>query len=163
MYKSSIKYGAASGIIIGLISVATFYAGYPTRGNKYLTIASLFFLYIPSLLTIYNVRKSNGGEISFMNSLKVGILSGWITSLIFIIFTYMYYNYLNPNFAYKYLVDIEISLKQSGLTGAELKKEMADWKVFFSPNSLTLNTLFRTILTTTIMAAINALILFKKD
>jgi hypothetical protein len=109
------------------------------------------------------VRKSNGGEISFMNSLKVGILSGWITSLIFIIFTYVYYNYLNPNFAYKYLVDIEISLKQAGLKGAELKKEMADWKVFFSPNSLTLNTLFRTILTTTIMAAINALILFKKD
>jgi Flp pilus assembly protein protease CpaA len=163
MYKHSLKYGAASGITLGTIMVATYYAGLPTRGNNYLLLANLFFMFISSFLTIYTVRKINGGDITFKDALKIGLLAGWLTTLIFTIFTAVYYNFLNPNFADKYLVDIEISLKQAGVTGAELKKEMAQWRIDISANNRTLMVLNKSALSSGLLAAINAIILCKKD
>jgi len=163
MYKHSLKYGAIAGILCGSMMVIAFYSGIPTRGNRYLTLANLFFMYIPSFMTIYSVRKLNGGDITFKEALRTGISSGILTAFIFGAFTAAYYYFLNPNFADKYLVDIEISLKQSGVTGAELKKQMAEWAADMSASNQTIKTLFVTTVFTTILSAINALILCKKD
>jgi len=163
MYKHSLKYGAIAGILCGSMMVIAFYSGIPTRGNRYLTLANLFFMYIPSFMTIYSVRKLNGGDITFKEALRTGISSGILTAFIFGAFTAAYYYFLNPNFADKYLVDIEISLKQAGVTGAELKKQMAEWAADMSASNQTIKTLFVTTVLTTILSAINALILCKKD
>jgi hypothetical protein len=163
MYKLSLKYGAAAGIICGSMMVIAFYSGIPTRGNRYLTLANLFFMYIPSFMTIYSARKLNGGEITFKEAIRIGVSSGILSAFIFGAFTASYYFFLNPNFADKYLVDIEISLKQAGITGAELKKQMAEWKADMSPGNQTIKTLFATTVFVSVLAAINALILCKKD
>ncbi len=163
MYKHSLKYGAIAGILCGSMMVIAFYSGIPTRGNRYLMLGNLFFMYIPSLMTIYSVRKLNGGDITFKEALRIGISSGILTAFIFGAFTAAYYYFLNPNFADKYLVDIEISLKQAGVTGAELKKQMAEWAADMSASNQTIKTLFVTTVLTTILSAINALILCKKD
>ena len=163
MYKYSIRYGLAAGIIIGTIMVTAFYSGIPTRGNKYLTISNLIIMYLPSFLTIYSARKFNGGEILFKDALRIGVSASILTSIVFTIFTATYYYLLNPNFAIKYLVDIEISLKQAGITGVELKKQMAEWAADMSPGNQTFKTFFSATILTSIIAAINALILCKKD
>jgi hypothetical protein len=120
-------------------------------------------MYLPSLLTIYSARKVNGGEILFKDALKIGLSASILTSMLFSLFTATYYYVLNPNFAVKYLVDIEISLKQAGVTGAELKKQMAEWAADISPWNQTFKTFFSATIFTAILAAINALILCKKD
>jgi hypothetical protein len=163
MYKYSLKYGAAAGILCGSMMVIAFYSGIPTRGNRYLMFANLFFMYIPSFMTIYTVRKQNGGDITFKEALRMGASSGILTTFIFGAFTATYYYFLNPNFADKYLVDIEISLKQAGITGAELKKQMAEWAADMSPWNQSIKTLFSSTVFAVILAAINALILCKKD
>jgi hypothetical protein len=163
MYKYSVKYGLTAGILCGSIMVTAFYSGISTRGNSYLTISNLFLMYLPSLLTIYSARKVNGGEILFKDALKIGLSASILTSMVFSLFTATYYYVLNPNFAVKYLVDIEISLKQAGVTGAELKKQMAEWAADISPWNQTFKTFFSATIFTAILAAINALILCKKD
>jgi hypothetical protein len=163
MYKFSIRYGLAAGILCGSIMVIAFYSGIPTRGNRFLNISNLIFMYLPSLLTIYSARKVNGGEILFKDAIKIGVSASILTAMVFSLFTATYYYLLNPNFATKYLVDIEISLKQAGITGAELKKQMGEWAADMSAGNQTFKTFFATTIFTTILAAINALILCKKD
>jgi hypothetical protein len=163
MYKFSIRYGLAAGIICGTIMVIAFYTGIPTRGNKYLSITNLLFMYIPSFLTIYSGRKANGGEILFKDAIKIGVSAGILTAMVFSLFTASYYYVLNPDFATKYLADIEISLKQAGIKGAELKKQMGEWAADMSPSNQTFKTFFASTILNSILAAINALILCKKD
>lgn len=163
MYKFSIKYGLVAGMLSGTMMVVAFYSGIPTRGNRVLTIINLILMYLPSLLSIYTARKYNGGEITFKKAISVGISSGILTGFVFALFTATYYYILNPNFADKYLVDIEISLKQAGITGDELKKQMAEWVADMSPGNQTFKVFFGSTILAAILAAINALILCKKD
>jgi hypothetical protein len=163
MYKYSIKYGILAGALSGTIMVIAFYAGYPTKGNRYLTVINLILMYAPSFLAIYSVRKVNEGEITFKNALKIGILASVIGIFIYTCFSATYYYILNPNFANKYLPDIEISLKQAGVTGAELKKQMAEWREELSAFNRTITIFFGSSILSSILGGINALVLCKKD
>lgn len=163
MLKFSLKYGILAGSLSGTMMMIAFFSGIPTRGNNYLLLGHLLFMYLSSFLSIYMAKKFNGGEIEFSKALRVGVSAALLMGLIFASFTACYYYILNPNFADKYLVDIEISLKQAGIIGAELKKQMAEWKEDMSAYNQTLKILISSSLIAIILAAINSLIFCKKD
>jgi hypothetical protein len=75
----------------------------------------------------------------------------------------LYYFYLNPNFAEKYLVDIEISLKNSGLSQAEFQRQMKEWREDFLPMSQLIRFVLGMLTINLILAAVNSVILCKKD
>lgn len=163
MYKYGIRYGMICGILSGSMMVIAFYSGIPTKGNSFITIANTLFLYAPSFLAIYSVNKFNGEQLEFKKALRLGISSSLLYTFIFSAFTAVYYYFLNPNFGDKYLVDIEISLKQSGISAAELQRQMEEWKADMSAFNQTSKTLIAMSIAGAVFAAINSLILCKKD
>jgi hypothetical protein len=163
MKFNSIKYGALAGILCGAMMTTAFYAGVSTRNNRYLTLGFIILTFASSFVTIYKEKKDKDGEIDFKRSLKIGISAALLCAIIFSGFTFFYYTVMNPNYATKYLVDIELSLKQAGKAGAALQNEMNLWREDMSPLNQTAKTLFGISVISSIFAAINALILCKKD
>lgn len=163
MQKFSLRHGAIAGIGCGLLLTSAYLLGFQTKGNRVLILATLLLNYSASFGAIFFARKYNNGEIDFKNSIKIGISAALIYALIFTAFTAFYYYILNPNFADKYLVDIEISLKHLGKTGDALKKDMDEWREDMSAYNQTLKLMFSNAISSSVFAAINALILCKKD
>lgn len=163
MYKFSLRYGSLSGIAIGLFMLTLYYFRIPTPGNPYALITNLLLSMSSPFFAIWHLKKYLGGEIDFKTALRIGILAGFITAVIFAIFTAIYYYFINPDYADKYLKDIAISIKQSGVTGKEFNKQMAEWKEEFTAFNQTYNIFIKNSFLGCILALINALILCKKD
>jgi len=158
-----LKYGASAGLLAGLMMTTAFYCGIATKNNQYLTLGTLLLMYSSTLFPIMHTKKLLGGEIEFKNAFKIGLSSGIFCALIFTLCTLIYYSILNPNYSYKHLVDIEISLKQSGLSGVALKHDMDLWREDMSVRNQVTKTMIAMSIFNTVLSAINALILCKKD
>lgn len=163
MKFQSLKFGIISGALCGTMMTTAFYLGIETRNNSNLVLPLLLFVYGGSMFTIKNAKKVNGGEIRFFKAFLTGIVSGILTAIVFATFTYVYYTFLNPNYAEKYLVDIEISLKHVGKTGAALKKDMDEWREELSVHSKVSQIFINMLVFTAILSLINAIIFCKKD
>jgi hypothetical protein len=163
MYKYSIRTGLIFGFMSGSLMLSAFLLGFPTRGNPFITYTNLTFIFLHSYLAIYFTKKAKGGEIYFKEAILKSFNSSLFYVFIFSIFTMLYYFYLNPNFAEKYLVDIEISLKNSGLSQAEFQRQMKEWREDFLPMSQLIRFVLGMLTINLILAAVNSVILCKKD
>lgn len=161
--KISLKYGAISGLFIGCTMLTLFLLGFETRGNSFVTVLNLLVTFSGSFLPIYMVRRALGGEIVFKSAIRYGLSGAFMMAVVFAIITAIYYNFVNPNFATKYLVDIEISMKHNGATVEEINKELAQWREDMSATNQTLKVFMSFSIIGAILTLINALILCKKD
>jgi hypothetical protein len=161
------KYSIGSGLIFGFLSgsvmLAAFLLGFPTKGNPFLTYNNIALIFLHSHLAIRLSRKLTDGEIVFKKAIVVGLVSTLGYVLVFSFFTMLYYFYINPNFADKYMVDIEISLKNSGLSQAEFQKQINEWKEDFLPMNQLLRFSQGMFIINLIIMIINSVILCKKD
>ncbi len=163
MKTQSIKFGGIFGIACGLWLILSYYAGFSQESSRFVFLSCLLFLFLGSFFAIFKARKISGGEIFFKDALKIGLSAGVLGAILFGIFTYIYYHYVNPEFATEILAKIEGSLKASGKSGTELQNEMNVWRKDYSATSQTGKTLLFSIFLSLFFSAINALILCKKD
>lgn len=163
MYKYSLRYGIISGNLAGLVMTTAFFLGIPTKGNPVLMLILLILIYMQSFMTIYHSRRFFEGEITFKNAFITSTASSMLYTIFFASYTLFYYTQLNPHFADKHLIDIEISLKHSGISAAEVQKQMSEWRADLTALNQTKNLFFGCSAFVIILSAINALILCKKD
>lgn len=163
MLKKGLIVGIAAGVACGLSQLIPFLLGYSPRNNPLANLMLLLCVFFGPFAAIYTVKKINGGEITFFQALKVGVVSALVSTTVFILFTAVYYYVLNPNFAVQYLKDIEISLKSSGVTGKEFKEQMESWKEDFSPENQLITKYVSMSIFASFFGLINAVILCKKD
>ncbi|HRG59676.1 MAG TPA: DUF4199 domain-containing protein [Bacteroidia bacterium] len=161
--KISLFYGSLAGLFLGCVMLTFFYLGYNTRGNGILTIIHIIVSLSGSFLPIFIVRKKLGGEIVFKSALWYGVTGALMMTVAFTFMTAIYYNFVNPNFADKYLADIEISLKHNGSTAEEIKSELMEWRKEMSPTNLILKVFMSFSTLGLVLSLVNSLILCKKD
>lgn len=161
--KISLLFGGLVGLFFGCVMLSFFYLGYNIRGNGILTIIHIIVLFSGSLLPIFMVRKKLGGEIVFKSALWYGVLGAFMMCVVYTLITAIYYNFINPNFADKYIADIEISLKHNGSTAQEIKSELLEWRKEMSAANQTFKVFISFLTMGLVLSVINSLILCKKD
>jgi hypothetical protein len=105
MKVNIVNEGVKYGIICGLLAVLIMYGGWAMGLNTFVSI-SFWTAFIPYMIAIIiygglQVRKQNGGFLSYAQSLKFSFLSYVIVAIIVAIATYILYNIIDKELTQK--------------------------------------------------------------
>jgi uncharacterized membrane protein len=117
------EYNAKHGLIAGIAAVAIALLLYligPSYYLKYATIISYVIIIVFMIRSGNEVKKSNGGILSFGDAFKHSWVTHLIFSLIFTIFTYVLFNFIDPSLEELVKEEaIKMIEKMSGFMGEE--------------------------------------------
>jgi len=135
--KSFIKYGLWTGLVSGLCGLVTFrvigwlntvafHGSLPAADVR--SIGGLFSIVILVLgiaWAIREVRRQNGGLLTYGQAVKTGVLVACIVAVIVGLFTLLYCTVINPGYTDFMVTDAERSLRAAGKSPAEIMPELA--------------------------------------
>lgn len=163
MGNNKVKYGAATGLACGVWIIGAHFSGLDSHMSRFIILACMAIIFAGIFFTIYKEKQSLGGEIEFKEALKTGLSAGVLSAILFSVFIYIYYTFLSPNFADPILLEIAEKYKAAGKSSSEIETEMINWRKDFTATSQTGKTLLVTMFLSLFFAALNALILCKKN
>jgi hypothetical protein len=89
--------------------------------------ASMILAFSLIFVAIKNYRDNyNGGIITFLKALKIGLLITLIASTVYVIVWMVDYSYFLPDFGEKYQAQVLAELKASGASAAVIQKQTAE-------------------------------------
>lgn len=169
MKKNVFVYGS----LAGLISVSWMLTAFFT--NKFMDMdngmiigyATMIVAFSFIFVGVKNYRdKLNGGLISFGLAFKMGLLMTLVASTLYVIVWAIDYNFFVPDFMDKYCAGMIEKLKSSGLSPAELDKQIASvngYKAMYkNPLLFTLMTYSEIFPTGLLLSLVSAFILKRK-
>ncbi|MEO0472696.1 MAG: DUF4199 domain-containing protein [Bacteroidota bacterium] len=132
MLRTSLLYGFLSGLIMLTISFVAFlldndppdYAMQEVVGFASIILSTVFVY-----LGIKRLRdKELNGIISFGKAVGTGLLISLIAAIMFALFSYAYYEWIDPDFSQKYLAWTIEQVRESGLSEAEIEQRITTLK-----------------------------------
>ena len=96
--KFSINYGVILGLVMVVISVLTYVTGLAIKGAQWPT--AIYYLVFPIVIfyAISQYKKRNGNLLSLSDALKVGVLIGIISAIVFVIYSLIFNYIIDPEF-----------------------------------------------------------------
>lgn len=170
MKKNVLVYGTISGVLITtfmMFSISHCYNTGDYEGNMVLGFAAMFLAFSLIFVGVKNYRdKFNGGIITFLEALKMGLFMALITSTIYVVvWMIAYYNFY-PDFMEKFSAHSLEQLQAKGATAQEIadaRKEMDGWKSMYqTPFGLAAATYMEILPVGIVVILITALILKRK-
>lgn len=131
--KSTItKYGVYGGISSAFFLSVSSYLQYSLSLDNGLIYgyAGMLISLIFVVVGIYTKRAESGSDWRYGKAFANGMVMVFITSLIYVITWQIIYYTLMPDFADKYAETVISQLKQKGLTGEELQKQIDGMEKF---------------------------------
>lgn len=132
-----LKYGLFSSFVLFVWMVIEYTLLVPNfhEMGSYLGIVAIF---IPILGIYFSIKerrdKENFGYITFKDAFKSGIVVTFIMAILIVLFTYIYYTYINPNFVNYLAADTEKKLIQNGTGREEINAALTVIRYQFSLN-----------------------------
>ncbi|MCB0278790.1 MAG: DUF4199 domain-containing protein [Calditrichaeota bacterium] len=130
-----LKYGLISGgIMVALFVISSMYA---IESPEYYTIgeiigfASIILCLLAVFFGVQHYRDEHGaGKITLKTAMAAGIQITFIASLLMGIYTFVFYETIDPGFAEKYYEYYAEQIKMSGKSADEIKTELANLNPF---------------------------------
>ena len=96
--KFAINYGVILGLVMVLISVFTYVTGLAIEGAQWPT--AIYYLIFPIVIfyAISQYKKRNANLLSLSDALKVGVLIGVISAIVFVIYSLIFNYVIDPDF-----------------------------------------------------------------
>lgn len=96
--KFSINYGVILGLVMVVISVLTYVTGLAIQGAQW--PSAIYYLVFPIVIfyAISKYKKSNANLLSVSDAIKVGVLIGVISALVFVIYSLIFNYIIDPDF-----------------------------------------------------------------
>lgn len=96
--KFAINYGVILGLVMVVISVVTYVTGLAIQGAQWPT--AIYYLIFPIVIfyAISQYKKSNANLLSLSDALKVGVLIGVISAIVFVIYSLIFNYIIDPDF-----------------------------------------------------------------
>ncbi|MCC6250955.1 MAG: DUF4199 domain-containing protein [Bacteroidia bacterium] len=163
MKVNKTKHGLITGLFCGVWILGADLLKLNDALGRYLILSCLIFIFGGIFWAIFDTRRSIGGEIEFKEALKTGISTGVLSAIIFSGVLFIHYKYMVPDFADAIMIEVKEKLINSGKSGEELEQALAMFRQDFTPTGQAGKTLLVSIFLSLFFAAINALILCKKD
>lgn len=128
--KEGLKYGAILSVIALLIMIGSYAAGIDT----FLKVSGIFafvpYMIIILIVGLLDLRKKNGGYMSFKQGLQFCFLAYAVAAVVTAIATYVLYNYVNPDLTRisyeKGLEYTQSMMEKFGASDADVEKAMND-------------------------------------
>jgi hypothetical protein len=110
-------------------------------------------------------RKTLGkkDDFTYGKALGLGVSASFFASLILALFTFILYNYIDPELIDKTLLHTEETLIESGLSDDMIEMQIEMARKLLTPIVLTISTIFSTVFTGLIIALISSIFLKKKS
>ena len=164
-------FGSIAGVIVVGLMYMLFSIGQDSSDfgtGELLGYLSMIIALSTIFFGVKSYRDSLGGVISFGKALLVGVLITLVASVIYIIGWEIYFNFFYSDFSQEYLTHSVEKLKASGVSGAELEKQVTEMKEM--SDLYTNNVFFRMLITLieilpvgVIISLISAALLRKKE
>lgn len=97
MNKIAIQYGVISGIATVIFSLLLYIIGLETYANWWLQLVGAAFVIVFMIIGGLQVRRANGGFLTYKNSFISLFVIAAISGLIAVIFNILLYNVINPD------------------------------------------------------------------
>lgn len=96
--KFSINYGVILGLVMVVISVLTYVTGLAIKGAQW--PAAIYYLVFPIVIfyAISQYKKRNANFLSLSDALKVGVIIGIISAIVFVIYSLIFNYIIDPDF-----------------------------------------------------------------
>jgi len=94
----ALTYGLILGFVSVIIQVIIYAMGKQYEKHTYVGIGSFLIMVVFISYGIFQFKKQNGGYLSFGEGLKTGIAIALIAGLISIIYSYVFMNFIEPDF-----------------------------------------------------------------
>lgn len=159
------KYGIFTSFILSVWMIIEYTLLVPNfhETGMYLGIISILIPVIGIYLGIKERReKTNFGYITFGESFRTGIVISFIVAIMIVLFTYAYYEYLNPNYVNYLSAETEKTLIKQNAGREEINAAVTVIKYQFSFNVQIIQQLLFILLGGTAITFILSMIL-KKD
>lgn len=130
MLRNSLIYGLFSGLLMLAFSLFAFLIDDNPPDyemQEYVGYASIILSTVFIFLGIKRFRDQElNGVISFGKALGTGLLISLVAAIIFALFSYVYYEWLDPDFSQKYLAWTIEQIRESGLPEADINQKVAE-------------------------------------
>lgn len=159
---TELKYGIFSSFILFVWMIIQYTLLVPNfhELGYYVSIVSLIIASAGIYSGIKERRnKTNFGYITYKDAFRTGIVITFIMTIMIVVFTYVYYEYLNPNFVNFLAAETEKKLIQRNSGREEINAAVTIIKYQFSFNVQIIQQLLLMLLGGTIISAVAAYVL----
>jgi len=164
IWKNAVNYGIIAGILSVAFSLIQWLLG--LMEVKGLSLVGFLILAFIIFIGAKNWRdRFNGGWMSYGEAFKTGFFIILISSVIGILYQYVFLNFIDPGFIAGQLANAEEAILESNpnISDADLDRAMEMSAKFTSTTMITIIGLIMSVLFGTILAAIIAIFVKKED
>jgi len=164
IFPNALNYGKILGIISIIFTIILYVLN--IMDNKYAGFVPLIILIAVLVVGILNYRnKINGGFITYGQSLGTGVLIGLISSVLVALFTFILYQYIDPDLIGSLLSKTEEQMleRNPNLTDEQIEMAVNYTKKYTTPLWLTISAFFWTTLLAFIASLVISIFTQKKD
>ncbi|HXK00100.1 MAG TPA: DUF4199 domain-containing protein [Gelidibacter sp.] len=96
--KFAVNYGVILGLVIVVITVITYVTGLALKGAQWPT--AIYYVIFPIVIfyAISQYKKRNGNLLTLSDALKVGVLIGVISAIVFSVYSLIFNYVIDPDF-----------------------------------------------------------------
>lgn len=126
--KFAINYGVILGLVMVVISVLTYVTGLAIEGAQWPT--AIYYLVFPIVIfyAISQYKKRNANLLSLSDALKVGVLIGVISAIVFIIYSLIFNYVIDPDFVDQMMIVAKDKMIEEN---PDMTQEMIDQSMKF--------------------------------
>ncbi|MBA6151270.1 DUF4199 domain-containing protein [Gelidibacter maritimus] len=126
--KFAMNYGVILGLIMVVISVLTYVTGLALEGAQW--PPAIYYLVFPIVIfyAISQYKKRNANILSLSDALKVGVLIGVISAVVFVIYSLIFSYVIDPDFVNQMM---DVTKDKMLVENPEMTQEMLDQSMKF--------------------------------
>lgn len=160
------RYGLIAGAILVAWSLLTSLLGWNDPASSNAMFKWLGFLVQVGVMAYaifgaikYVKLQMNDGHISFGTAFKVGMLTALILGVLMALYTYVYFQFIDPDFSARLLEITQEQMEDKGMEGEELEMAMRMTKKMMSTGMMAIWTLAMTVFFGLILSLIGGAVL----
>jgi hypothetical protein len=156
--SQSLLYGAVYGIFSSLALYLFYKLDLEMKGISSLIHFSLATICV--LLPINLYKNSNANQLTIANALKIGLFVGLIGGIIYAVYAYMHFEFINPEFLTEKMAQTkaELETQNTELTQEQMNQALKFAEIFVSPIVISITGFIGALLETFITALVIGLI-----
>ena len=132
--RNSLNYGVATGIVMIIVSLLLYVFG--LSDQTFVQYLSLAIIIAGIIIGILNYRnKSNGGFISYGQSLGLGVLIGLFAAVLVSVYTIIFFKFIDPDMVNVILKKAEENIRErnQNMTDDQVEIAMSYTRKFMNP------------------------------
>ena len=131
----AINYGVILGVIMIALSVISYVTGQALQGAQWPQLIYYIAFPVVIMYSISSFKKSNANELTLGNAIKLGVLAGVISAIIYVIYGLLFNYVIDPEFMSQ-LMDAmrdKMIIDNPDLAQAQLDQSMKVMEMMFNP------------------------------